>query len=112
MNKSSLYKGCLESIVLRLLKEQGRMYGYQITQEVKHLTAGELKITEGALYPLLHKLEEQGLLQTSTEKVENRIRKYYALTPAGKKESSKALVELKQFVQQLENIFKLQTAWK
>jgi len=38
------------------------MYGYEIKQHVKQLTEGELAITEGALYPALHKLEARGLL--------------------------------------------------
>lgn len=97
MNKAGLYKGCLEPIVLKLLDEQGRMYGYEITQMVKALTAGELTITEGALYPLLHRLEAEGTLVAEIEHVGNRVRKYYSLTRAGKKAKSKALLELENF---------------
>ncbi|MCH5690468.1 helix-turn-helix transcriptional regulator [Niabella sp. W65] len=89
MNKTSLYKGCLEPIVLKLLDDNGRMYGYQITQKVKEATAGELNITEGALYPLLHRLEAEGVLEVEMENIGNRIRKYYSLTKAGKKRSLK-----------------------
>lgn len=85
MNKANLYKGCLEPIILKLLGDNGRMYGYEITQRVKKLTAGELKITEGALYPLLHRLEAEGVLEVETENMGNRVRKYYSLTKAGKK---------------------------
>ena len=80
------------------------MYGYQITQMVKEITKGELQITEGALYPLLHKLEEQGILETELENVGNRIRKYYTLTKAGKKQTSMAMEELKTFMQSLQLI--------
>jgi DNA-binding PadR family transcriptional regulator len=104
MNKSTLYKGCLEPIVMRLLKDNGRMYGYQITQMVKEITKGELKITEGALYPLLHRLEEQGVVETEMENIGNRIRKYYTLTKAGKKQTSAAMEELKTFMQSLQLI--------
>ncbi len=104
MNKSTLYKGCLEPIIMRLLKDNGRMYGYQITQMVKEITKGELQITEGALYPLLHKLEELGILETELENVGNRIRKYYTLTKAGKKQTSMAMEELKTFMQSLQLI--------
>jgi hypothetical protein len=41
MNKSSLYKGCLEPIIMRLLQDNARMYGYQITQMVKEITKGD-----------------------------------------------------------------------
>lgn len=101
MNKSSLYKGCLEPIIMRLLKDNGRMYGYQITQMVKEITKGELQITEGALYPLLHRLEEQGIVETEMENIGNRVRKYYTLTNAGKKHTSVAMAELKMFMQSL-----------
>jgi PadR family transcriptional regulator PadR len=104
MNKSTLYKGCLEPIVMRLLKDNGRMYGYQITQMVKEITKGELQITEGALYPLLHRLEEQGVVETEMENVGNRMRKYYTLTKAGKKQTSAAMDELRTFMESLQLI--------
>lgn len=80
------------------------MYGYQITQLVKELTKGELQITEGALYPLLHRLEEQGIVETEMENIGNRLRKYYTLTKAGKKQTSLAMEELKTFMQSLQLI--------
>ena len=52
---------------MKLLEEKGRMYGYEITQKVKDITKGELKITEGALYPALHKLEAEGVLEVEVE---------------------------------------------
>jgi PadR family transcriptional regulator PadR len=109
MNKSTLYKGCLEPIILRLLKDNGRMYGYQITQMVKQITKGELHITEGALYPLLHKLEEKGIVETEMENVGNRVRKYYVLTKAGKKQTSSAMTELNSFIESLNRIINPQT---
>lgn len=110
MKKSSLYKGCLEPILLRLLKDNGRMYGYQMTQLVKEITKGELNITEGALYPLLHKMEEQGIVETETEMNGNRMRKYYSLTKAGKKQTALAMDEMKAFMQSLEFIVNPKTA--
>ena len=62
MANNKLYKGSLTTIILKLLDEGGKMYGYEITQKVKVITKGELKITEGALYPALHKLEADGML--------------------------------------------------
>ncbi|MDI9364065.1 MAG: helix-turn-helix transcriptional regulator [Flavobacterium sp.] len=110
MNKSSLYKGCLEPIIMRLLSDNDRMYGYQITQMVKKITKGELKITEGALYPLLHRLEERGILETESENIGNRVRKYYKLTNVGTKQTSVAMEELKTFMQSLQLIINPQTA--
>lgn len=97
MNKKILYKGCLKPVLLNLLHENGRMYGYEITQKVRELTAGELNITEGALYPLLHRLEAEGTLEAEMENIGNRVRKYYSLTKTGKKEKAKAVAELENF---------------
>ena len=106
MKKSSLYKGCLEPIIMQLLKDNGRMYGFEITQKVKALTQNELKITEGSLYPLLHKLEAEGLLEVSMENIGNRIRKYYSLTKSGKKQTVGAMNEVQKFVETLQILFK------
>ncbi len=86
------------------------MYGYQMTQMVKEITKGELNITEGALYPLLHKMEEQGIVETETEMNGNRMRKYYSLTKAGKKQTALAMDEMKAFMQSLEFIVNPKTA--
>ena len=80
MANSKLYKGSLTTIILKLLAENDKMYGYEITQKVKELTQGELSITEGALYPALHKLEADDLLDVEVMKIDNRLRKYYRLT--------------------------------
>jgi PadR family transcriptional regulator PadR len=102
MNRSSFYKGCLEPILLRLLGTQGRMYGYEITQKVKELTQGELNITEGALYPLLHRLEAEGVLEVEMEYTGARVRKYYSLTREGRKQTILATEELKSFIRTME----------
>ncbi len=104
MKNSQLYKGSLNTIVMKLLEENGRMYGYEITQKVKEITSGELKITEGALYPALHKLEAEGVLEVEVEKVDNRLRKYYKLTEKGTKETSNRLAELEDFIRNMQSL--------
>jgi len=104
MKNSQLYKGSLNTIIMKLLEEQGRMYGYEITQKVKEITKGELNITEGALYPALHKLEAEGLLDVEVEKVDNRLRKYYKLTKKGATETVNRLAELEEFIKNMQTI--------
>ena len=104
MKNSQLYKGSLNTIMMKLLEEQGRMYGYEITQKVKEITKGELNITEGALYPALHKLEAEGLLDVEVEKVDNRLRKYYKLTEKGTTETVNRLAELEEFIKNMQTI--------
>ena len=106
MKNSPLYKGSLNTIIMRLLDENGRMYGYEITQRVKEITKGELQITEGALYPALHKLEAEGLLDVEVEKVDGRLRKYYTLTEKGTKETVSLLADLEEFIRNMQTIVK------
>lgn len=89
---------------MKLLGENGRMYGYEITHKVKEITKGELNITEGALYPALHKLEAEGLLDVEMEKVDNRVRKYYKLTKIGQTETINRLAELEEFIRNMQSI--------
>ena len=104
MKNSQLYKGSLNTIIMKLLEENGKMYGYEITQRVKAITLGELTITEGALYPALHKLEAEGLLDVEIEKVDNRIRKYYKLTEKGTTETVNRLAELEDFIRNMQSL--------
>lgn len=97
MFSKELLKGNLKTIILRLLEEKGKMYGYEITQQVKSISEGKLILTEGAIYPTLHKLESEGLLKTEKISVGKRTRKYYTLTVAGGKVSSVRLKEFKEF---------------
>jgi PadR family transcriptional regulator PadR len=106
MNKQFL-KGSLSTIVLKLVSREGRMYGYEITQRVRQLTDGGIKLTEGALYPTLHKLEAEGLLSTKTEIVEGRARKYYYLTEEGEKETVNRVNEAAAFIRHLQKILNL-----
>jgi PadR family transcriptional regulator, regulatory protein PadR len=102
MNKH--IKGSLSTIILKLLHDNGRMYGYEITQKVKEITKDEIQITEGALYPILHKLEAEEVLTPETEKVDGRTRKYYKITPKGNAVARDRIAELRAFAENLNTI--------
>jgi PadR family transcriptional regulator, regulatory protein PadR len=104
MISSDLIKGSLRTIVLKVLEENGRMYGYEITKKVEELTAGNIKLTYGALYPILHKLEAEEVLVTESENFNNRIRIYYKLTPKGHSVVKDKIREMKEFIESLEKI--------
>nr|WP_084039772.1 helix-turn-helix transcriptional regulator [Demequina sp. NBRC 110053] len=71
-------------LVLSILAE-GDSYGYAIIKRVGELSGGELEWTDGLLYPLLHRLERQGLVDSRWGASETgRRRKYYALTDPGR----------------------------
>ncbi len=105
MYSKEIIKGTLKPIILKLLQENNRMYGYEITQSVKELTANKIQITEGALYPLLHKLEAEGVVFTEKENIGKRIRKYYALTPRGKEKTQELVEEFIDFMSTMKHIF-------
>lgn len=104
MFPQELVKGTLQTIVLSLLAERGRMYGYEITQHVKERTSGKIQLTEGALYPTLHKLEAEGLLITETENIGKRVRKYYKLTNNGTAQASERVKEFRSFSQTMNDL--------
>jgi PadR family transcriptional regulator PadR len=100
-----LIKGMIKPIVLHQLLLKDRMYGYEITQSVHEQTAGKITLTLGALYPVLHKLEAGGELATTTEAVDNRLRKYYRLTRQGRKTALQKTGELSDFIDALHQLW-------
>jgi PadR family transcriptional regulator PadR len=107
---TELIKGTLKTIVLKLLADNKKMYGYEITQVVKEATKDRIQITEGALYPTLHALESEGLLTTETEYIGKRVRKYYSLSPAGKSRTKEKINELSDFMNTLRFLLDIKTA--
>ena len=110
MYSSELIKGTLKTIVLKLLSENKKMYGYEITQRVKDLTGNKIQITEGALYPTLHALEAEGILTTETEFIGKRVRKYYSLSKIGKAKSLEKINEFTDFMNTMKFLLDLKTA--
>lgn len=86
------------------------MYGYEITQRVKELSTERILLTEGALYPALHKLEADGLLQTETVMLGKRMRKYYSLTEAGSGIAQERVAEFIDFINTMSILLKIQPA--
>lgn len=101
MYSNELVRGTLKTIILQLLGEQSQMYGYELSKLVKERTKEKIVLTEGALYPILHKLEKDKLVVTNLEKVGNRTRKYYSLTSNGKTSAKEKKNELLEFVETL-----------
>lgn len=110
MHSPELLKGTLQTIVLKVLKDHGKMYGYEITQRVKELSAGKMTITEGALYPTLHKLEGDGLLTTEVVSIGKRIRKYYLLTGTGTAVAKERVREFADFIKTMRLVLNVELA--
>jgi DNA-binding PadR family transcriptional regulator len=107
MHSTELLKGTLQTIILKILADHGKMYGYEITQRVKELSDGTILLTEGALYPTLHKLESEGLLKTEVVNVGKRVRKYYTLTGEGESLVTIRIKELIGFVKTMGNVLQV-----
>jgi len=97
-------------ILLKVLKDHGKMYGYEITQRVKELSEERILLTEGALYPTLHKLEAEGLLKTETVMMGKRVRKYYSLTTEGRNIAKERVNEFIEFIKTMGSVLQVQIA--
>jgi PadR family transcriptional regulator, regulatory protein PadR len=106
---SELIKGTLKTIVLKLLKDNKKMYGYEITQTVKDITGNRVQLTEGALYPTLHSLEAEGLLTTETIYIGKRIRKYYMLSTTGKSAVKEKISEFTDYLNTMKVLLDIKT---
>lgn len=91
-------KGSAEFLVLSLLEDQPR-HGYDISKLIALRSGGALKFHVTSLYPLLHRLEEEGSIEGRwVEKAEQRRRRYYSLTDRGKQELLSKQQSWKDFV--------------
>jgi len=103
-------KGSAELLVLSLLEDQPR-HGYDISKLIKIRSGGALQFHVTSLYPLLHRLEKQGWIDGRwVEKSEQRRRRYYKLTPEGKKELRSKQKSWKDFVAVISQITGIENA--
>lgn len=84
MYRKGLMAASTKPIILSILSK-GKNYGYEIIQEVKSYSEGNLSWSDGMLYPVLHKMERENLVRSEWQiSPDGRKRKYYAITPEGK----------------------------
>jgi transcriptional regulator len=89
------FKGTLPTLILEALAQEPS-HGYRIAQKIKERSEGVLDFKEGTLYPALHKLQNEGLVESS-EGVENgRARRYYSISKAGRAVLTKDRAEWRQ----------------
>src|ERR1700749_232103 len=92
------FKGTLPTLILESLAQEPS-HGYRIAQKIKERSEGVLDFKEGTLYPALHKLESEGMVE-SYESVENgRPRRYYRITESGSAALAKDRAEWKELSQ-------------
>ncbi|HEY1307003.1 MAG TPA: PadR family transcriptional regulator [Vicinamibacterales bacterium] len=85
--KTDVLQGTLDLMVLQTLDALGSQHGYAIAARLEQVSAGALQLNMGTLYPALMRLEQRGLLKGTWGTTDtNRKARFYALTPAGRRE--------------------------
>ena len=77
------FKGTLPTLILETLLREAS-HGYCIAQSIKERSRGVLDFKEGTLYPALHKLEREGMVESYDETEKGRVRRYYRITKSGR----------------------------
>lgn len=97
-DQSSFRRGVMSLVLLALLKRED-MYGYQLVTETQRLSEGRIMTQEGSLYPVLYKLEDQGLISSRRVPVGKRMsRVYYHLEPTGEQRLQELIADYKSVV--------------
>ena len=91
-------KGLLPLLVLQVLSH-GPNYGYQILADLRRLSNGVLEYNEGALYPVLYQLERDEYVESYTEAVDGRLRRFYLITTKGQGRRIEARAEWMTFTE-------------
>jgi PadR family transcriptional regulator, regulatory protein PadR len=82
---SDLVQGTLDLLLLKILALQP-LHGFAISQRLRQISSDVLQVSDGSLYPALHKLEQEGWIKADWQVTENNRRaKFYALTVSGRK---------------------------
>jgi len=89
------FKGTLPTLILEALAQEPS-HGYRIAQQIKERTEGVLDFKEGTLYPALHKLENEGLVESYEGVEKGRPRRYYRITESGHETLTKDRAEWRQ----------------
>ncbi|HKA89981.1 MAG TPA: PadR family transcriptional regulator [Haliangiales bacterium] len=105
-----LHKGSAEMLILSLL-EDGQRHGYDIAKIIGQRSEGHLSFHIASLYATLYRLERRGLIQGRwVEKPDVRRRRYYRITPAGRKVLAAQRSRWEQFIAALTRIARLRSA--
>jgi PadR family transcriptional regulator, regulatory protein PadR len=84
-------------LVLHLLSRE-RAYGNRLIEEIEGVTQGAISVNPNTMYPLLRELEDRGLVDANWEHPDRRTRRYYSITPAGRREYRRLKTEVEPFL--------------
>jgi transcriptional regulator len=107
---SDLVQGTLDLLILKILALQP-LNGWAINQRLKQISGDILQVTEGSLYPALHKLEQEGWITAEWKQSENNRRaKYYSLTRLGRAQLKKEAANWNRLSSAISHIVQLKEA--
>jgi transcriptional regulator len=107
---SDLVQGTLDLLILKVLALEP-LNGYSVSQRLKQVSGDVLRVSDGSLYPALHKLEQEGWIAAEWRPSENNRRaKYYALTRLGRKQLEKEASNWRRLSVAISNVVKLEEA--
>ena len=103
----SLVSGSMGMLILRLLSEKD-MYGYEMIDTLKKRSENVFELKAGTLYPLLHGMEEKKFLNSYEQEVLRKVRKYYQITPEGRKHLEQKKEEWKEYSKAVGNVLAME----
>jgi PadR family transcriptional regulator, regulatory protein PadR len=107
---SDLVQGTLDMLILKILALEP-LNGWAISQRLKQISGDVLAVSDGSLYPALHKLEHRGWIRARWQSSENNRRaKFYSLTPLGRKQLEKETTNWNRVSTAISGIVKLKEA--
>jgi len=107
---SDLLQGTLDMLVLKILALEP-LNGWALSQRLKQMSSDVLGVSDGSLYPALHKLEQQGWITAHWKPSDNNRRaKFYSLTPDGRKQLEKQAADWNRLSAAISGIVKLKEA--
>lgn len=110
VDANTLY-GTLNLLVLQALRD-GPLHGLAVSRRIEAATRGQLRIEEGALYPALHRLERDRLLEGEWGRTdENRRAKFYRLTRAGRRHLDRETARWTRHVAAVAGLLQVEVPW-
>ena len=109
---SDLVQGTLDMLLLKILALEP-LNGWAVSQRLKQISSDVLGVSDGSLYPALHKLEQRGWIKAQWKASDNNRRaKFYSLTPLGRKRLEKEAADWNRLSAAISGIVKLKEAWR
>ena len=107
---SDLVQGTLDLLILKILA-LGPQHGWAISQRIKQISSDVLSVSDGSLYPALHKLEQEGWIQAEWKTSElGRRAKFYSLTRLGRKQLQSEAEQWERLSSAITHIVRLKEA--